>query len=257
MRSIDVNADMGESFGVYRYGADEEMMPYISSANVACGFHAGDPVTMHSTVRLAKTHGVRVGAHVSVPDLMGFGRRYMKLSEREARDYTLYQLGALSAVLRAEGLAMSHMKLHGALYMMALDDIGLARAIADAVALFDPGLAVYTLLGSDMDRAARERGLPVVGEFFADRPYYRESGVKMFGWRPEEIGDAETIARRVRDLVRTGVVEGAEGTAFPFSARTVCVHSDTPDAAAIVKAIHQQLTGADIRVGFGDDEDAK
>lgn len=249
MAKLDLNADMGESFGVYRYGADEDMMPYISSANVACGFHAGDPAVMHRTVQLAKRHGVKIGAHISVPDLLGFGRRYMKISANDARDYTLYQMGALSAIVRSEGVELNHVKLHGSFYMMTLEDKKLAQAVAGAIARFNNQLWVFTVQGSEMEQAANGHGLRVAREFFADRPYYRGTGVKMFGWEIAEIGDSQSVADRVRSLVDTGMVNGADGFQWPFTVDTICVHADTPQAPAIIRAVHQQLVqaGVDLR----------
>jgi len=222
---------MGESFGVYRYGADEEMMPLITSANVACGFHGGDPRVMRETVALAKKHGVRVGAHIGLPDRGGFGRRTMQMSPQEVYEISLYQLGALDGFLRADGLKMAHVKLHGALYMMASEDAALSDAFAEAVHAFDPSLRVYTLPGCRTSASAVRLGLRVVHEYFADRPY--ESGrVKMFGWTMEEVGSPADIARRVAAMLED------PGNA---DIGTICVHSDTAGAPAIMKAVRDRL----------------
>lgn len=228
---MDLNCDMGESFGVYLYGADREMMPLITSANIACGFHGGDPSVMRETVALAKQYGVRVGAHIGLPDRGGFGRRYIHLPPKEVYDLSLYQLGSLDAFLRAEGMTMAHVKLHGALYMMACDDVALSDAFIEAVYAFNPSLSVFTLPGCDTSKSATRRGIRVVHEYFADRPYV-DGKVKMFGWTLDEIGSSEDIASRVAALV--------EAPDFK-DIGTVCVHSDTAGAPAIMKAIRERL----------------
>ncbi|WP_338113319.1 5-oxoprolinase subunit PxpA [Paenibacillus artemisiicola] len=230
-RAPDLNCDMGESFGVYRYGADQAMMPLITSANVACGFHAGDPGVMRDTVALAKAHGVRVGAHVGLPDRPGFGRRYIETSPREVYELSLYQLGALDAFLRAEGMKLSHVKLHGALYMMTSEEAALADAFAEAVRAFDASLRVYALPGSHTAGSASRMGLDVVREYFADRPY-PAGRVKMFGWTHDEIGSPPEIASRVAGML-----------ADPRYAEigTICVHSDTAGAPAIMRALRELL----------------
>lgn len=185
---IDINCDMGESFGLYTYGRDADMLPLISSANVACGFHAGDPTVMQTTVGGAKAHNVKVGAHVGFPDRMGFGRRNLQIAPKEVQDYTTYQMGSLAAFTKAHGLELHHVKLHGALYMMALDDQAMAIALAEAVANFDDALMIYTIRDSATWQAAQAKGLRVVAEFFADRPYHKDGRVKMFNWTLEEAG---------------------------------------------------------------------
>lgn len=229
--AIDLNCDMGESFGVYRYGADEEMMPLITSANIACGFHGGDPCIMRETVALAKKYGVRVGAHIGLPDRGGFGRRYIQMSAKEVYDLSLYQLGALDAFLRAEKMTMAHVKLHGALYMMASDDRALSDAFTEAVYAFDPSLNVFSLPGCNTSMSAARLGLRVIHEYFADRPY-TDGKVKMFGWTLEEIGSPVDIATRVAELLENPDYADIG---------TVCVHSDTAGAPAIMKAISDRL----------------
>ncbi|HEX9228543.1 MAG TPA: 5-oxoprolinase subunit PxpA, partial [Arthrobacter sp.] len=170
-RSLDLNADLAESFAVYGYGADSEIMPLITSANVACGFHAGDPRVIQQAVELAAAHDVRIGAHVGLPDRLGFGRRVMDISPEDAYAYTLYQIGALDGFLRPHGITMTHVKPHGALYMMVSSDALLADSVAAAIAAFDQRLFVYALPASQLATAAGRRGLAVIPEFFADRPY--------------------------------------------------------------------------------------
>lgn len=240
LKSIDFNTDMGESFGNYQYGEDEKILPLITSANLACGFHGGDPVVMANTVRQAKKYGIQVGAHPGFPDLMGFGRRYMSAAPAEIYSYVLYQLGALYAFLKTEGMSLSHVKLHGALYMMALTDPQISEAVSEAVYKFDPTLPIYSIAETEMEKAAEKIGLTMIPEYFADRPYTQD-GVKMFGWTQEEIGNSHEIANRVLELVQTGFITGIDGNKIPIDAKTVCVHSDTPNAGEIVKTMRQTL----------------
>ncbi|QCB94151.1 5-oxoprolinase subunit PxpA [Cellulomonas shaoxiangyii] len=245
-RRIDLNCDLGESFGIYRHGADEEMMPLITSANVACGFHAGDPVVMHDAVASAAAHGVAVGAHVGLPDRLGFGRRYMQLSAREAYASTVYQLGALGGFLAAAAVRMQHVKPHGALYMMAAEDADVADAVAAATAAYDARLAVYTLPGSQLAVRAQAYGLAVVEEFFADRPYGPD-GVQMFGWTYDQLGGPAGTADRVAAML----ADPAAG-----SVETVCVHSDTDDAPALVRAVRDRLHREGVTIGRAGTPDA-
>jgi 5-oxoprolinase (ATP-hydrolysing) subunit A len=249
VRTIDFNADLGESFGLWERGADAELMRCISAANVACGFHAGDPGAMREAVASARRHGVAVGAHPGLPDLLGFGRRTMAVSPRDAADYVLYQAGALQAFVRAEGLELHHVKLHGALYMMALEDAALARATAEAVARLGGALPVYTLEGSEMWHAAQAAGLPAVPEFFADRPLHSDGSVVMFGWQEHLDATPETVAERVRSLVATGSVASLEGDAVAVRAATVCVHADTPRAGEIGMAVRAAIEAQGVAVG--------
>jgi UPF0271 protein len=249
-RTVDFNADLGESFGLYHYGADEELLPLLSSANVACGFHAGDPSVMRRTVSLARHHGVAVGAHVGFPDLLGFGRRRLLASPAQVKDYVTYQIGALQAFLHAEGLPLHHVKPHGALYMMALEDPALARAIAEAVCAAGAILQIYTIRGSALDEAANHLGLQVVPEFFSDRGYHSDGAVKMFDWTLEEAGGTpEAIGQRVVRMLQQGTVPALGGGEARVTAQTVCVHSDTPGAPALARAIRQALATAGIQVG--------
>lgn len=231
VRRVDINADLGESFGAYRYGSDAELMPFITSANVACGFHAGDPASMREAVQSAVEHGVAIGAHVGLPDRLGFGRRDINISAADAYDYSLYQLAALDGFVRAAGTRMHHVKPHGALYMMAAKRIDLARAISSAVRDFDSSLAMYVLPGSHAERAAHDAGLAVRREFFADRPY-EGTDVVMFGWTYEQLGGAEGAASRVARMLVEPAFDSIE---------TVCVHSDTVDAPEIARAVSAAL----------------
>ncbi|HZV50399.1 MAG TPA: 5-oxoprolinase subunit PxpA [Candidatus Dormibacteraeota bacterium] len=245
---MDFNADLGESFGLWRRGADEALMAVISSANVACGFHAGDPGVMRATLETARGRGVAVGAHPGLPDLLGFGRRAMAVSPREVRDYVLYQVGALDAFARATGLRLHHVKPHGALYTMALDDARLSRAVVEAVAEYDQRLPIYTLAGSETWVAAEAAGIRAVPEFFADRPLRADGTVIMFDWEPHLEPTPEKVAARVRGLLTEGVVESVEGRPVRVQAETICVHADTPGAAEIGPAVRAAVTSAGWRV---------
>ena len=249
MKSIDLNCDMGESFGPYRYGADQELIPLISSANIACGFHGGDPSVMRQTVAAAQARGVALGAHLGYPDLLGFGRRNLCVRPGELKDYVTYQLGALTAFARALGVRLHHVKPHGALYMMALDDEAMSRAIVEAVEEQDPALMIYTIEGSATFFAAQQAGLRAVTEFFADRGYSARGKVKMFDWKIEEAGATPAaIGERICRLIREGRVRSFDGGDIEVRAETVCVHSDTPGAPEIVRAIRTALRDAGIEV---------
>jgi 5-oxoprolinase (ATP-hydrolysing) subunit A len=244
MAGVDFNSDLGESLGLWERGADDAMMQVISSANVACGFHAGDPGVMRETLAKAERHRVAVGAHPGLPDLLGFGRRRMDVSPRDVRDYVLYQIGALSAFAHALGLRLHHVKPHGALYVMALDDPVVAAAVAEAVAEFDPGLPVYTLAGGALAAAAERVGLRVVPEFFADRPLASDGSVVMFNWRDRIDASPEAIAQRVRSFLTAGSVPADDGTLVAVTAESICVHSDTPNAAEIGPAVRAAIEGS-------------
>jgi UPF0271 protein len=237
MTPMDYNSDLGESFGWWERGADDVMMTCISSANVACGFHAGDPTVMRGTVARALEQGVAIGAHPGYPDLRGFGRRALDVSPADTRNDVLYQLSALNGFVRAAGARLQHVKPHGALYMAALEDGRMAAAIAEAVAEFDDSLPVFTVAGSEMFDAATKTGLQVVTEFFADRPLRADGSVVMFGWADVFSATPETVSERVRDLLTTGHVKALDGTPVPVRASTVCVHSDTPGAELLGPAV--------------------
>lgn len=248
VRTIDLNSDMGESYGLYKIGADEEVIKYITSANIGCGYHGGDPGTIRRTIAIAKAHGVGVGAHFGYPDLLGFGRRYMEVKPADLKDYVTYQMGAVMAFAKTGGVQLTHVKPHGALYMRSLDDLVTAQAIAEAVAELDPTLLVYTLSGSAMAEAAQAAGLGVVSEFFADRGMQPDGQVKMFGYDVTDVGGgAESIAARTVEVVTNGQVTAMDGSRVPVEARTVCVHSDTPGAARYLRAICEALAAAGVQ----------
>ena len=245
---IDFNCDMGESFGPYSFGYDEELMRYISSANVAGGFHAGDPHVMRKTVELAKENGVAVGIHSGYRDLVGFGRREIQLSPDEARDELLYQLGALREFARYYGLEVQHVKPHGALYMVAARDEELSRAIIEAIQRVDPGLHLFCMRASVTYELATKMGQPVVAEFYADRAY-NDDGQIVFTRAVTEELDPEEVGDRVVRAVTEGKVAAESGNDIEVGADSVCVHGDTPGAVRLAEAIARKLdeNGIEIR----------
>ncbi|MDI3327072.1 MAG: 5-oxoprolinase subunit PxpA [Alicyclobacillaceae bacterium] len=248
MVSVDFNADVGESFGIYSLGRDEELLAYVSSANVACGFHAGDPATMRRTVRAALERGVAVGAHPGLPDLVGFGRRSMDLTPGEAYDLTVYQIGALWAFVKAEGGNLRHVKPHGALYNMAATDFRLAEAIARAVYDVDPRLILFALSGSELARAGERMGLRVAHEVFADRTYQSDGTLTPRRSAGALIEDPVLASRQVLRMIREGKVRSVDGTEVPIRADTVCLHGDSPRAAEFAREIRRELELAGVSV---------
>ncbi|MBU6246864.1 MAG: LamB/YcsF family protein [Xanthomonadaceae bacterium] len=248
MKRIDLNCDLGESFGAWRMGEDSVLLTLVSSANVACGFHAGDPTIMQRTVAEATARGVAIGAHVSLPDLQGFGRREMAVSPAEVHAMTLYQLGALDSFARAAGTTVAHMKPHGALYNMAARDRALADAIAGAVRAFDPSLRLFGLAGSALLDAGRAAGLAVVSEAFADRRY-RADGSLQPRREPDAMltDDAEATAQALRMAV-DGVVTAVDGTTVQLEADTLCLHGDGAHAVAFARSLRAALEQAGLRV---------
>lgn len=238
---IDLNCDMGESFGTYKLGYDEEVMPFVTSINVACGFHASDPGNMLQTVRLAKAHQVAIGAHPSFPDLVGFGRRNMGASPDEIRADTIYQIGALWAICRSEGVRLQHVKPHGALYNMAATDVRIAGAIAEAIKAVDPELYMVCLGRSEMVGAAKKAGVRYAEEVFADRAYTNEGTLVPRSRPGAVIHDINLVAERVLSMVKEQKITSIDGTEVPIVAQTVCVHGDTPGAVAMIKLIRKRL----------------
>jgi UPF0271 protein len=244
MRGIDVNCDMGESFGPYSMGRDSEVMPHITSANVACGWHAGDPSVMDRTVALAAQHGVAVGAHPGYPDLLGFGRRKLECSPEELTNYIVYQVGALQAFCRKHGTALQHVKPHGALYHAVLQDEELGRAVARGVLQVDPELVLVTLAGPKGGRTSsiyREMGLSVAREAFPDRAYNADGTLVPRGNSGAVVEDPDQVADRAHSLARDNAVPAASGETVELEAHTVCVHGDTPTAVDLVRGIGQRL----------------
>jgi UPF0271 protein len=249
MARIDLNCDMGESFGAYTMGNDIAILDYVSSANIACGFHAGDPSTMRKTVREAVARGVAVGAHPGLPDLQGFGRRNMAVSPAEAYDMVLYQVGALAGYVQALGARLGHVKAHGALYNMAAKDYPLAEAIAQAVHDFDRTLVLFALAGSEMIRAAEKVGLRAAGEVFADRSYQDDGTLTPRSQPGAMIEDEEAAVLQVKRMVTQGLVRSLRGNDVAVRADTLCIHGDQPGALAFVKRIRAELERDGVQVG--------
>lgn len=238
---IDLNSDMGEGFGNYPGGPDSELLPLISSANVACGFHAGDPRVMERTIVQARARSVAVGAHPGFPDLVGFGRRTMAATPDEIRTDVLYQLGALYALCRSQRVEIQHIKAHGALYNLAARDDAAAQAIAEAVRQFDPDLLFFALPGSALATAAHSAGLHVVHEAFADRAYHADGSLVARSHPGAVLHDPEAVAVRAVQMVREGVVETIEGETLAIEPQTICLHSDTANALMMAEAIRARF----------------
>lgn len=245
---IDINCDMGESFGVYSLGQDKEIMDYISSANIACGWHAGDPLVMEQTIRLAKGKGVAVGAHPGYPDLMGFGRRYMDLSQKEIEAYLLYQIGALYAFAKAHGLRLQHVKAHGALSNLAFVNLDVAKAIAESAARFDKDIIFVVLAGTVMVEAAKQVGVRFVEEVYADRIYNPDGTLQSRKIPGSVIYDPDKAARQALTIVQEGYVVAHDGAKFHVKPETLCVHGDTPTALAILQKIREELKKAFVAI---------
>ncbi len=246
--AIDLNCDMGESFGAYALGADEALMPLVTSANIACGYHAGDPMVMDRTVRLALRYGVGIGAHPGFPDLMGFGRRAMHLRPEEIENYVLYQVGALEAFVRSVGAELTHVKPHGALYNMAARDPEIARAVARGVARAGPRRILVGLANSALIQAAAEVGLPAAREGFADRAYLPDGTLAPRHLPGAVIEDPERAADQAVSIALRREVRTVGGEVIPLVADTLCIHGDTPGAVEIARAVRRRLEDAGVDV---------
>ena len=244
MAYVDLNCDMGESFGTYKLGYDEEAMPYVTSINVACGFHASDPDNMLKTVKLAKKYGVAVGAHPSYPDLVGFGRRNMDLSPEEIKASLFYQIGALDGICRVHGIKLQHVKVHGALYNTAGKNLKVAVAIAEAIKEYDPELYMLCLANSMMVEAAKQVGTKYVEESFADRAYMPDGSLAPRTQPGSVIHDVNEVTERVLKMAKDKKVTAVDGSEITLDAQTVCVHGDTDGALAMIKAIRAKLEAA-------------
>jgi UPF0271 protein len=245
---IDINSDVGESFGAWRMGYDAHTLASVTSANIACGLHAGDPVTMRDTVRTAARLNVSCGAHPGYPDLVGFGRRDMAISPDEAAADLAYQVGALWAITRAEGVQLRHVKPHGALYNRAARDRALALALAHAVRSLDLGLVLVGLAGSAMEQAAHEAGIAFAGEAFADRAYNSDGSLVSRSRPGAVIEDPALVAGRAVSIARDGSIETYDGGRISLGAHTICVHGDTRQAAETARAVREAITAAGIRI---------
>jgi 5-oxoprolinase (ATP-hydrolysing) subunit A len=248
MQSVDLNCDCGESFGVYQMGDDAAMLSLVSSANVACGFHAGDPEVMATAFRIAKDHGVAVGAHPSFPDLWGFGRRRLPFSNGEIERLVAYQIGAAQGLAAYAGHKITHVKPHGALSNIAMEEVDVARAIARAVRAVDTGLAFLVVARSAMEQAGMAEGLRTVSEVFADRAYTDAGFLMPRDQAGAVLHDATEVADRVLAMITGGALIAASGKRIVVPIDSVCVHGDTPNAVAMANAVRQKLEAAGIAV---------
>jgi 5-oxoprolinase (ATP-hydrolysing) subunit A len=243
-RVVDLNADMGESYGRWTLGDDEALMPHLTSANIACGFHGGDPHVLRKTVALAVEHGVGIGAHVGLPDLIGFGRRRMAISGDEVKDYVAYQAGALRAFAEQAGGRLQHVKPHGAMYTMIIDDPDLAAATCEAVAALGPD--VILLMPPQVGGAAAAAGVPFVPEGYVDLDY--DAAGKLVIERVKQVRDPDEMGRRAVALARDGKVRTLDGGELSLEIESICVHGDAPNAPQIAAAIRSSLAGAGIEI---------
>jgi UPF0271 protein len=238
---IDLNSDIGESFGRWTLGNDAEVMHSVTSANVACGFHAGDPGVMRDTIRQAKQAGVAVGAHPGFPDLVGFGRRNIAATPREVEDFVLYQIGALAAIAQSEGVRLQHVKAHGALYNMAIRDRELSMAIARAVRAFDQSLILFGLPGTELLRAGAAVGLRTAAEGFADRSYEPDGSLTPRALPDAVLHDPELVVARTVRMAREGVVRARDGQDIPMKVDTICTHGDTAGSHELTRRLREGL----------------
>jgi UPF0271 protein len=248
MTVVDLSCDLGESYGNFKVGSDEEVIPHIASASVGCGFHGGDPSTMRKTIELAKAYKVKVGAHPGLPDLLGFGRRNMDVSSRDITNYVLYQVGAMSAMCRVVGVDMQHVKAHGALSDMAAQDRRVALAIVEAVALYDPNLVLYTTWNSEMVRAAKEKGVRLALEIYVDRSV-DDDGIEIPGYDVATVGGTpEAAIDRVVVALKTGRLRTSSGRMIDWTANSVCFHGDSHDTLVYARGLRPAIEKAGIEV---------
>jgi UPF0271 protein len=251
LNKIDLNSDVGESFGNYKLGLDEEVIPLISSANIACGFHAGDPTVMRHTIAIAKKNGVAIGAHPGFPDLIGFGRRNLDASLEEIRDYVTYQIGALQAFTAAAGMTLQHVKPHGALYNMAVKDPTIWDAVAEAIAAVNARLILYVLAGMDRENLkaiGAKHGLRIAYEFFGDRAYNPDGSLVSRKEPGAVIHDGDIVAEKIVKMVKEGRVVCIDGTEIDMTADTICVHGDNPAALSLVQKIRATLQASGVEI---------
>ncbi|RWR08100.1 5-oxoprolinase subunit PxpA [Siminovitchia fortis] len=248
MYKVDLNCDMGESFGRFVVGNDDLLLDYITSANIACGFHAGDPSTIKRTVRKALGKNVAIGAHPGLPDLQGFGRREINISPEEAYDLVVYQTGALQAFVKSEGGKLQHVKPHGALFNMAAKDAALAEAIAEAVYKVDPELILFGLAGAELVKAGKRIGLRTANEVFSDRTYQLDGTLTPRLKKNALITDHEPAAGQVIRMVKENKVKTVQGKDISIQAETVCIHGDGESALEFARAIPEALKKAGIQV---------
>ncbi|PHM62751.1 LamB/YcsF family protein [Xenorhabdus ishibashii] len=248
IKTIDLNSDLGESFGQWRMGNDEKILGIVSSANVACGFHAGDPVGILQTLKSAQKNDVAIGAHVSYPDLVGFGRRKMDIASHELTADVIYQIGALQGLAAAAGTKVSYVKPHGALYNTIANDEYQAIAVIEGILAIDPNLALVGLAGSNILKLAQERGVRTIAEAFADRAYTSQGELVSRRETGSVFHDADLVAQRMLQLVTEGGVESIDGKFILIQADSICVHGDTPGAVEMAKQVKTVLQQAGITI---------
>jgi UPF0271 protein len=248
MYKVDLNSDLGESFGNYTLGKDEDILKYITSANIACGWHAGDPIVMDKTVTIAKENTVGIGAHPGFLDKMGFGRREMDITPNALKNYIQYQLGALTAIAQAHDQKIQHVKPHGAMYNMAAKDATLAMAIAEAVYAVDPKIILLGLANSELTKAGEKVGLTVAHEVFADRAYEQDGTLVSRAKKGAVIHDVEIVAERILTMIKEQKVQTIDGQWIDIQADSICVHGDTTEALAFVRDIKNKLTAEGIQI---------
>jgi len=245
---VDLNCDMGESFGNYKIGQDDEVIKYITSSNIACGFHAGDPNVMRYTVKLAKKNNVAIGAHPGFPDLQGFGRRNMDITPKEVKNIITYQIGALQAIAKTEGMILQHVKPHGALYNMIANDKKLGQAVVEAILEIDKNLILVGLANSEIIDIALKLGLKVAREGFADRAYNSDGTLVRRSITGSVIADPDIIAKRVIKMIDQQKVETIDGEIIDLQIDTICLHGDNKNALNIIKVIRKILTEEEIKI---------
>ncbi|MBB2483045.1 LamB/YcsF family protein [Bacillus sp. APMAM] len=248
MTKVDLNCDMGESFGAYKLGRDEEILDFITSANIACGFHAGDPATIRKTVQLAMEKNVGIGVHPGLQDLVGFGRRNMQISPQEAYDLVVYQIGAIYAFAKSEGGKIQHVKPHGALYNMAAKSAPLSEAIAEAIYKVDPELILFGLAGGELVKAGKKIGLRTANEVFADRTYQQDGSLTPRTDSQALITNHEAAVNQVIQMVKEGKVTSLQGIDVPIQADTICIHGDGANALDFARYISDSLKDAGIEI---------
>lgn len=248
---IDLNSDIGESFGIYKLGLDDEIIPHISSANIACGFHGGDPSVMRKTVLLAKKYGVEIGAHPGFPDLLGFGRRNLDATIEEIYDYIIYQVGALQAFAKTEGLKLQHLKPHGALYNMAVSNPKIWEVMGEVILKLDKDIILVVLASSNNEvliEIGRRLNIRIAFEAFPDRAYNRDGTLVSRREKGAVIYDYELVARRALKMAMEGKVETIDGTEVEIRVDTLCVHGDNPQAVQMVKKIREVLSHHNVKI---------
>ena len=246
--NIDLNCDMGESYGNFKMGNDEAVFPYITSCNIACGFHGGDPIHIEKTIQLAIQHGVKMGAHPSYPDLGGFGRRKMVIPLKELTSIVKYQVAALKGLVESYGEKLHYVKPHGALYNSMADNREEAASVMEGIREIDPFLIVMGLAGSEMEQIAQEKEIPFVAEAFADRQYLSNGRLMPRSRKGSVIHDPEKAAEQVLHIAREGKVKDDQGNRIQLNAQTICIHGDNPGAVNILQAIHQKLAQAQVQI---------